>query len=221
MSADSRRIDELRSVIKKHDDLYYIKDAPTISDFEYDKLLSELVALEAKHPDLVSADSPTQRVPGKAIEKFEKIKHRIPMLSLQNSYSVEDIQAFYERLLKNIPSDSTVSEIELFCEPKLDGLAMELIYEDGLLTGALTRGDGETGENVLHNIRTIKSIPLKLKDPNPPQLLEVRGEVIILKTDFVDLNETQQEKGQATFANPRNAAAGSIRQLDPGIAASR
>lgn len=221
MSSDARRIDELRKVIKKHDDLYYVKDDPAISDFEYDKLLKELATLEAKHPQLISADSPTQRVPGRALEKFEKLKHRVPMLSLQNSYSVEDIEAFYDRLFKDIPPNSGVSTIELFCEPKLDGLAMELIYENGMLTGALTRGDGETGENVLHNIRTIRSIPLRLKIDPPPQLLEVRGEVIILKSDFLALNKTQEDNGMATFANPRNAAAGSIRQLDPSVAASR
>ena len=218
MSSAKKRMDELKAAIHKHDELYYVHDRPEISDFEYDKLLSELSAIEAKHPELLSPDSPTQRVPGAPLDKFEKVKHRIPMLSLQNSYSIEDIQAFYDRLLKNVPSDQ---RLELFCEPKLDGLAMELIYENGLLTGALTRGDGETGENVLSNIRTIRSIPLKLKTSSPPPLLEVRGEVIFFKSDFLSLNEAQEEKGLMTFANPRNAAAGSIRQLDAKLAASR
>lgn len=209
---------QLRDEIRKHDYLYYVLDQPSITDKEYDELYKKLVDLEAAHPELVTADSPTQRVGGMAIDSFEKMAHRQPMLSLSNSYSPEEIEAFDERVRKAL---QTEKEVVYFCEPKFDGLAIELIYEGGLLTGAITRGDGSVGENVISNVRTIRAIPQKLAVGKPPALLEVRGEILMFKKDFAALNEAQQEAGTTPFANPRNAAAGSIRQLDPRITAAR
>lgn len=213
-----QKIVSLREQIRTHDYNYYVLDQPEISDYDYDQLYAELKALEAEHPELVTADSPTQRIPGEAQDQFSKVRHRKPMISLQNSYNIDDIRDFHERVLKFL---DTNQEIEYFCEPKLDGLAMELVYEDGLLTHALTRGDGETGEDVLSNVRTLKSVPLKLNGKKVPALVEARGEVLLFKSDFLELNEQQQEAGELPFANPRNAAAGTIRQLDPKIAAAR
>jgi DNA ligase (NAD+) len=213
------RHDELVREIQRHDHLYHALDRPEISDREYDLLVEELLRLEAAHPELVRNDSPSQRVGSRPLEAFAKVEHRRPMLSLQNSYSVEDIDEFDARVRKQLGSDAP-EVIEYFCEPKFDGLAMELVYEGGVLTRALTRGDGSIGEDVTANIRTIRSVPLRLPAEAPP-LFEVRGEVILLKDDFAKLNEQQEADGEATFANPRNAAAGSIRQLDSRIAASR
>lgn len=212
------RYEDLKKLIAKHEHLYYVLDQPEISDFEYDQLFNELLEIEKKHPDWISADSPSRRVGGKPLDSFQKIDHRMPMLSLSNSYSTDDLMEFDERVKKFLKSDE---EIEYFCEPKFDGLAMELVYENGILTRALTRGDGVTGEDVTENIRTVRSIPLTLNGKNLPALLEVRGEILIFKNDFSELNNTQQENGLQTFANPRNAAAGTIRQLDPKVAASR
>jgi len=216
MSSATRRIIALRQKIRAHDYSYYVLDQPTIGDFEYDQLFMELKKLEGEHPDLVTPDSPTQRVGGEPLAEFEKIAHRKPMLSLANTYSTDEIREFDARVKKLL---ETEEDIHYLCEPKFDGLAVELIYENGLLTGALTRGDGTVGENVLSNIRTIRSVPLKLK--KAPLRLEVRGEILIYKKDFAQLNEAQQEAGEMPFANPRNAAAGAIRQLDPRIAAAR
>lgn len=212
-----KRLNELKALIHEHDHSYYVLDRPTIGDFEYDKLYAELLALENDYPELVTPDSPTQRMPGEALDAFEKAQHRKPMMSLSNTYSVDEVREFDERVKKFL---DTAKDITYFCEPKFDGLAVELVYENGALAGALTRGDGVTGENVLTNIKTIRSIPLHLKGKAPP-LLEVRGEVLMLKQDFAKLNEQQQEAGEMTFANPRNAAAGSIRQLDPKVTAKR
>lgn len=213
-----KRIEQLKQMIQEHDHLYYALDRPRISDYEYDQLFSELQTLEQQHPELVTADSPTQRVGGKPLDSFEKVEHRKPMLSLQNSYSTEDLIEFEERLKRFLDSPGP---FEYFCEPKLDGLAMELVYENGILTKAITRGDGQTGENVFQNIKTIKSIPLKLHGDNQDDIFEVRGEVLIRKDDFKELNERNEEAGLPYFANPRNAAAGTIRQLNPEVAASR
>jgi DNA ligase (NAD+) len=212
------RIQFLRKEIRKHDYNYHVLDRPVISDREYDRLFQELLDLERAHPELVTADSPSQRVGGPVLEAFEKVSHRMPMLSLSNSYSPEDIEAFDERVRKFLHTEETIT---YFCEPKFDGLAIELIYENGALTGAITRGDGTIGENVISNVRTIRAIPARLQLENPPPLLEVRGEILMFKQDFKSLNEAQQEAGEVPFANPRNAAAGSIRQLDPKIASSR
>lgn len=212
------RIQELRNQIRQHDYQYHVLDQPVITDREYDLLFAELLKLERENPEFVTPDSPTQRVGSTPLEAFEKIRHRQPMLSLQNSYSPEDIRDFDERVRKFLHTEET---IEYFCEPKFDGLAIELIYENGLLQGALTRGDGTTGENVISNVKTIRAIPQRLPIATPPARLEVRGEILMFKSDFKYLNETQQEAGEVPFANPRNAAAGSIRQLDPRITASR
>ncbi|WP_413559252.1 NAD-dependent DNA ligase LigA [Bdellovibrio sp. HCB209] len=211
-----KRHEELKKIIAEHDHHYYVMDRPTITDYDYDQLFEELLKLEKSEKNLDLSDSPSQRVGGKVLDSFSKVPHRIPMLSLANSYSPEDIFEFDERVKKFL---NTEDEIEYFCELKFDGLSMEIIYENGQLVRALTRGDGAVGEDVTENIKTIKSIPLKLK--GAPEILEVRGEVLIFKKDFAELNETQQENGQPTFANPRNAAAGSMRQLDSKIAASR
>ena len=215
---DKSRYQELKKQVEHHNALYHSQDKPEISDFEYDKLFQELLSLEAKHPELITPDSPSQRVGGEVLDSFKKVSHRMPMLSLSNSYNPEDILAFDERFKKFVKNEQ---EIEYFCEPKFDGLALEIIYEKGVFKQAITRGDGSIGEDVTHNVKTIKTIPLVLKTKNPPELFEVRGEVLIFKNDFVKMNEAQQEAGDIVFANPRNAAAGTIRQLDSKIAAAR
>lgn len=212
------RIDRLRNIIEEHDHNYYILDKPVISDAEYDSLYRELQSLETQNPELITPQSPTQRVGGKPLEVFEKRAHRLPMLSLQNCFSHDDLLAFDERVRKGLGRRGPVS---YFCEPKFDGLAVELIYEHGFLVSALTRGDGTIGEEVLSNVRTMRSLPLKLRVSPPPPLLEVRGEALIFKQDFLNLNDAQEEAGLTHFANPRNAAAGSLRQLDPKISALR
>ncbi len=215
---DLKRYQELKKKIARHDYLYHVLDRPEISDLEYDQMLSALVKIEQQNPEWDKSDSPTQRVGGQPLSIFEKIQHRTPMLSLQNSYSPEDIFEFDQRVKKFLRNEN---EIEYFCELKFDGLALELIYQKGQLVRAITRGDGVMGEDVTQNIKTIRSIPLALAKEDAPALLEVRGEVLIFKKDFAALNETQQESGQPTFANPRNAAAGTVRQLDSKIAAQR
>lgn len=213
-----KRHTELKWLIRHHDERYFIKDSPEISDYDYDRLFSELLELEQKHKDLDISDSPSQRVGGEAISAFKKVAHRKPMLSLANSYSPEEIIDFDLRVKKFLRSDAPV---EYYAELKLDGLSMELVYENGLLVRALTRGDGTVGEDVTHNVRTIKTVPLRLRTESPPRLLEVRGEVLLFKKDFVEMNAAYEEAGEEAFANARNAAAGTIRQLDPKIAASR
>jgi DNA ligase (NAD+) len=213
-----KRHEELKKLIRHHDYLYYVLDRPELTDYEYDRLFQELLDLEAKEDGLDLSDSPSQRVGGGLIDAFPKRPHRIPMLSLSNSYSPEDIFEFDERVRKFLNATDTLSYV---CEPKFDGLAIELVYENGRLTHALTRGDGTVGEDVISNVRTMRSVPLILQTNRPPPLVEIRGEILMLKKDFVALNDAQQEAGQQTFANPRNAAAGSIRQLDSRITASR
>jgi len=209
------KIENLRKQIEDHNYSYYVLDAPRISDEEYDRLFSELVQLESQHPEFQSPLSPTQKVGGKPLEKFTKVKHSQPMLSLQNVYTPEEFAAFFKRW-----DDSLNRSFEVFGEPKFDGLAVELVYEKGNLVVASTRGDGEVGENVTENVKTIRSVPLHLRG-NYPELLEVRGEIILMKKDFDTLNRERAKRGEPLFANPRNAAAGSIRQLDPKIAAER
>ena len=213
-----KRYEELKKLIEHHNDLYHRQDKPEISDAQFDQLFRELQELESKHPELQTSDSPTLRVGGAVLDHFSKVNHKSPMLSLSNSFTPEDLIDFDTRVKKFLKSDDS---IEYYCEPKFDGLALEIIYENGLLVQAITRGDGTTGEDVTHNVRTISVIPLKLKTKNPPKLLEVRGEVLIFKSDFLKLNEQQEDAGENPFANPRNAAAGTIRQLDSKIAASR
>ncbi len=208
---------ELRSLIARYDYEYYVLDAPTISDNAYDGLYRQLVELEKQFPELITADSPTQRVGGSVVGAFESVTHRQAMLSLNNAFGDDELLAFDKRIREGLGVDS----VEYALEPKFDGLAITLTYENGVLTQGATRGDGYTGENVTHNLRTIRAIPTKLNVVNPPQLLEVRGEVLMLKRDFERLNQTQEKLGAKLFANPRNAAAGSLRQLDPNITATR
>jgi len=213
-----KRHEELKKLLAQHDYSYYVLDRPSIGDYEYDQLFSELLELEKNEKGLNIANSPSQRVGGTALDVFSKVPHRRPMLSLANSYSPEDLFDFDERVKKFLKN---AAEVEYLCEPKFDGLSMELVYEDGHLIRAITRGDGSVGEDVTLNIRTIRSIPLQLDLKKPPKVFEVRGEVLMFKQDFAKLNEQQQEGGQQTFANPRNAAAGTVRQLNSKIAASR
>lgn len=217
-NAAGKRHEELKETLARHDYLYFVLDQPQIADFEYDKLFKELVDLEKAHPELDRRDSPSQRVGAKPLDHFKKADHRLPMLSLSNTYSPDDLVEFDKRVQKFRREEK---EIEYFGEPKFDGLAVELIYEDGHFVRALTRGDGVTGEDVTENVRTIRSIPLRLRTSKPPRLLEVRGEILLFKADFVRLNESQDEQGLPVFANPRNAAAGTIRQLDSSITAKR
>ena len=213
-----QRINELKEEIEKHNYYYYVLDSPIVSDTEWDKLFKELEALESEYPNLIDINSPTQRVGAKPLDGFKTDKHRIPMLSLSNAMNNEELRSFNERIKKLL---ETKSQIEYMAEPKLDGIGVELIYQDGVFLKGLTRGDGFEGEDITQNIRTIKSVPLKLIGKNFPDLLEVRAEVFIKKTDFKKLNENQMNKGLQIFANPRNAAAGSLRQLDAKITAKR
>lgn len=214
-----RRIEELREEIRRHDWLYYVKDAPEVSDAEYDRLFHELRDLEEEHPDLRTPDSPTQRVAGQPSEKFPTVEHAAPMLSLDSDASEEEARRFDERLRKAL-GDERVSYV---VEPKFDGLSVELVYEDGELARASTRGDGARGEGITSNVRTIRSVPLRLRDgARPvPATLAIRGEVLMRMEAFDALNERLLEQGKEPFANPRNASAGSLRQLDPSITASR
>ncbi len=215
------KILKLQKQIEHHNYLYHSLDRPELTDYEFDQLFQKLIDLESKNPELISENSPTQRVGGKALDFFTKVDHREPMLSLQNSYSEDEIVAFHERIENFLKGQG--ENITYFCEPKFDGLAVELVYENGLLTSAITRGDGVTGEQILSNIKTISSIPLSLSSDklDIPSIFEVRGEVVILKKDFLKLNQLIEEQGKSPFANPRNAAAGSLRQLDPKVTAKR
>jgi len=211
------KIQDLIEKISAFDYQYYVLDNPSISDFEYDKIFKSLVDLENKNPELIRPDSPSQRVGGKALDAFESVIHRQAMLSLNNAFEEDELMAFDKR----IKDDIGIDEVEYAVEPKFDGLAITLTYENGIFVQGATRGDGYTGENVTHNLKTIRSIPTKLNHTNPPKLLEVRGEVLMLKKDFELLNQKQESLGEKKFANPRNAAAGSLRQLDPKITATR
>ena len=214
-----QQIDTLRQDLRRYEYEYHVLDNPTIPDAEYDRLFHQLKALEAAHPELITADSPTQRVGAKPLSGFAQIRHEIPMLSLDNAFSDEEFYAFVKRIedrLIRLPEPLTFC-----CEPKLDGLAVSILYLNGVLTQAATRGDGTTGEDITANIRTIRNIPLQLLMDNPPARLEVRGEVFMPHAGFERLNQQALEKGEKTFANPRNAAAGSLRQLDPKITSKR
>ena len=216
-TGDERRIAELRREIAGHDHRYYVLDAPVISDAEYDALMAELRALEARFPDLVTADSPTQRVAGAPLEGFGTVRHATPMLSLDNAFEDGDLIDFDRRVRERLGLEPVVYT----GEPKLDGLSISLTYEDGVLTTAATRGDGRVGEDVTANVRTVRSVPLRLQGAGWPARMEVRGEVVIRKADFERLNAERLEAGERPFANPRNAAAGSLRQLDPRVTARR
>lgn len=220
-AADLAEADKLRREIRHNEYLYYVLDAPEITDAEYDRMMVRLRELEARYPDSIPADSPTQRVGGRASSQFTEVRHLEPLLSLGNVFSAEELRAFDERVRSGLPAGS---KVEYVMEPKIDGLACSLIYENCKLVRAATRGDGVVGENVTANVRTIRSIPLTLKVPEGeavPELLDVRGEVYMPRQAFMRLNEQRAERGESEFANPRNAAAGSLRQLDPQVTASR
>ncbi|EGQ9320810.1 NAD-dependent DNA ligase LigA [Vibrio cholerae] len=218
MSDVAQRLTELRKTLHEHGVRYYVEDAPTIPDAEYDRLMRELLELEAAHPELMSSDSPSLRVGGRPLDAFESVVHEIPMLSLDNAFDDSELDSFYRRMTDRIPA---VQHSAFCCEPKLDGLAVSLLYENGVLTRAATRGDGTTGENITENVRTIKAIPLRLQGADFPTRLEVRGEVFMPKAGFEALNARALKKGEKQFVNPRNAAAGSLRQLDSKITAQR
>lgn len=215
---NSKEIEKLRQKINDHNYQYYVLDDPSITDAEYDALYKKLKEIETAHPELITVDSPTQRVGAKPLKAFAEVKHIVPMLSLDNAFSDEDVEAFDQRIKDRL---KTYHEIEYACEPKLDGLAVSIIYKNGILVKAATRGDGETGEDITENIRTIAMVPLHLRGDDFPALLEVRGEVYMSKKGFIALNALAEKRSEKVFVNPRNAAAGSLRQLDSRITASR
>lgn len=217
MASAQKTINRLRDEINQHNYLYYVMDVLEIPDSEYDRLLRELQALEEEHPKLITPDSPTQRVGATPLEGFQEVKHEVPMLSLNNAMDEQEVADFDRRICEKLDADNIIYTVE----PKLDGLAISLLYKDGVLVRGATRGDGSRGEDVSQNVRTIETIPLKLMGKNYPKLLEVRGEVIMTKSGFNRLNESQRQKDEKTFANPRNAAAGSLRQLDSRITDTR
>lgn len=216
---DFRDLETLRQTLRKYEYHYHVLDNPLVPDAEYDRLMNELKNLEWQHPEWITPDSPTQRVGAKPLEGFAQITHELPMLSLDNAFSDEELDGFLRRIENLIAQDP--EKMTFCCEPKLDGLAVSILYENGSLVQAATRGDGTTGEDITANIRTIRNIPLKLNLENPPARLEVRGEVFMPQKGFNLLNERALEKGEKTFANPRNAAAGSLRQLDPKVTRQR
>ncbi|KXO09326.1 DNA ligase [Moritella sp. JT01] len=218
MTEQVKQIQTLTLQLEEYNHQYYVLDNPTVPDAEYDRLLRELKQLEIEFPELALATSPTQKVGGEALTGFSQIQHEMPMLSLDNVFSEEELLAFEKRLQDRL---LTKAEIKFSCEPKLDGLAVSILYENGDFVRAATRGDGQIGEDISENVKTIKSIPLRLRGDDFPERLEVRGEVFMPKAGFEQLNINAKRKGEKTFVNPRNAAAGSLRQLDPKIAASR
>src|SRR3989344_8358279 len=217
-SSIHKKIEQLRKSIEEHNYRYYVLSEPTVSDEEYDRLFIELQQLEQQHPELLTPDSPTQRVGSVPAQSFVSVHHEVPMLSLSNTFDQEGFEAFDKRVFQALEATSA---IEYACEPKLDGVAITLIYKKGELTQGATRGDGYTGEDITSNARTVRAIPLRLKGKNYPQLLEVRGEIYISKKGFEKLNQLALKKGEKAFVNPRNAASGSLRQLDPRITAAR
>ncbi|MGB2822442.1 MAG: NAD-dependent DNA ligase LigA, partial [Phycisphaerae bacterium] len=217
MPTDAERIEQLREEIRRHDRLYYVEAAPEISDRRYDQLLEELKHLEARHPELVTPDSPTRRVGGEPIEGFATVEHDPPMLSIDNTYSEDELREFDARVHRAVGD----RPVRYMVDPKIDGVAVSLRYEAGLLTRAATRGDGRRGDDITSNARTIRSIPLRLIGRDVPDLLEVRGEVYWPRSVFSAYNARRAEGGLDTFANPRNGAAGTLKQLDPRIVAER
>lgn len=218
MQRVEQRLQELRQILNEHAIRYYVEDAPTIPDAEYDRLMQELLEIEAQYPQWISEDSPSQRVGGAPLSSFEAVTHERPMLSLDNAFADSELDSFFRRIGERV---AATQHARFCCEPKLDGLAVSLLYVDGRLTQAATRGDGTTGENITENVRTIKSIPLKLSGTGWPSRIEVRGEVFMPKEGFERMNAQALKKGQKVFVNPRNAAAGSLRQLDSRITAKR
>lgn len=218
MESVQNKIIALQTTLRHHEYQYHVMDAPEVPDAEYDRLMAELRELEAAHPELITPDSPTQRVGAAPLSAFDQVRHEVPMLSLDNAFDEESFLAFYKRVQDRLKSTDAIT---FCCELKLDGLAVSLLYEDGLLVRAATRGDGTTGENITANVRTIRAIPLRLQGDNIPVRVEVRGEVFMPQAGFEALNEEARRTGSKVFANPRNAAAGSLRQLDPRITAKR
>ena len=218
MDTIEQKITQLRTTLRHHEYLYHVLDTPEIPDAEYDRLMAELRSLEDAHPELITPDSPTQRVGAAPLSEFTQVRHEVPMLSLDNAFDEASYLAFNKRVQDRLKSAEAIT---FCCELKLDGLAVSLLYEDGVLVRAATRGDGTTGENITANVRTIRSIPLKLRGENIPRRLEVRGEVFLPQAGFEKINEEARRTGGKIFANPRNAAAGSLRQLDPRITAKR
>ena len=217
-SSPAERVADLRDRIRHHEELYYVQNAPTISDAEFDRLLRELAELESRHPELADAHSPTQRVGGRPAEGFDKVRHAEPLLSLENAYSEEELRDFHARLCRALgqPEDAPLAYVT---ELKIDGLSIALTYTDGALTRGVTRGDGTTGEDVTPNVRVIRSIPLRLRGRCPP--MEVRGEVFLPRAEFDRMNEEREAEGEPAFVNPRNAASGALRMLDPAAVARR
>ncbi|KZW99424.1 NAD-dependent DNA ligase LigA [Pseudoalteromonas luteoviolacea] len=214
----SNRINELKAQLEDHNYKYYVLDMPSVPDAEYDRLMRELVDLETQHPEFLSVDSPSQKVGGMALSKFEQVTHKVPMLSLDNAFGEDEFNAFNRRIKERLLESN---ELHFCCEPKLDGLAVSILYRYGVLVQAATRGDGQVGENITENVKTIRNIPLRLRGENIPVEVEVRGEVFMDKVGFDRLNEAALAKDEKTFANPRNAAAGSLRQLDSKVTAQR
>jgi len=217
-NALEKQVNALREQINQHNYQYYVLDMPTVPDSEYDRLMNTLKAIEAEHPKLITDDSPTQRVGATPLDSFNQVDHELPMLSLDNAFSAEDMHDFDKRIKDRLKSDTA---IEYACEPKLDGIAISLLYKKGMLVRGATRGDGKVGEDITQNVRTIPSVPLSLRGEGFPEVLEVRGEIYMPKKGFDDLNRRQAEKDEKLFVNPRNAAAGSLRQLDAKITATR
>jgi DNA ligase (NAD+) len=219
-AADKKEVEQLREQIRHHNYQYHVLDNPEIPDIEYDRLVRQLEDLERQHPDLITEDSPTQRVGDAPVSAFGTVQHRLPMLSLENAFSAEELRDFHRRVTDRLELD-TDNSIQYAAEPKLDGAAVSLLYENGVLVRGATRGDGSSGEDVTHNVRTIDAVPLRLLGDEHPPVLEVRGEVFMPRDGFREYNERALRKGENTFVNPRNAAAGSLRQLDPRLTAER
>ena len=219
-AATHKKIDSLREQIRHHNFRYHALDDPEIPDVEYDRLMRELQSLEQENPELVTPDSPTQRVGDAPISTFGTVQHQLPMLSLANAISEDELEKFHRRVVERLGLEDA-DHLQYSAEPKLDGAAVSLLFEDGILTRGATRGDGTTGEDISHNVRTIQSIPLKLFGSAYPKRLEVRGEVFMPKAGFEAYNDKARAAGEKTFVNPRNAAAGSLRQLDPKLTAER
>src|SRR5947209_8509915 len=218
MPSLEKRAAELRRQLNYHNYKYYVEAQPEISDLEFDRLLRELEDLEKAHPELVTPDSPTQRPGGQPIEGFDTVTHRVPMLSIDKSNSDQDLRDFDTRVRKLLKKGEPVRYI---VELKIDGVAISLTYEDGVFTLGATRGDGERGDNVTHNLKTVRNLPLRLQSDRPPKLIEVRGEVYMARADFVRFNQERADRGEEKYANPRNLTAGSLKQLDPKICAQR
>ncbi len=211
------RIQQLRDEIRRHNYLYYVLAQPEISDREFDLLMEELEKLEKEHPELITSDSPTQRVGGKPLEEFETAKHRVPMLSISNTYSEDELREYHNRVVRGLNGKKP----EYVVQPKVDGVAISLIYEEGVFLRAVTRGDGQNGDDVTQNVRTINSLPLRLLGDSLPARLDVRGEIYMPREGFLQMNKEREEKGESTFANPRNATAGTLKLLDPSLVAKR